>query len=130
MLYFVGVFRCMRIHALHTLALWGASDTSLGGMDVVVKTVEESYHNLGRKALAEQDLEVVKFVKRPSTHWIVVKTAHSPSEGTGVLHELRVQLGIALSDKLLVTRLLVHLRVCIDLSNVLLVFSSGCEICG
>ncbi len=105
MLDFVGVLLRVGVDAGHTLAVGGASDTSLGGVDVVVETVEGTGNDHGGDALAH-DLHVVQLVDVAGSHGVVVEDTHGPRERTTTSPELGVETGLTLGDKLLVRNLL------------------------
>lgn len=102
----VGVLLGGGVHTLHTGTLGSTVDTRLSGVDVVVKTVEQSDNDDGRDAL-DDDGHVLPLVDLTSAHGVVVKSAHGPSQRTTALPELSVEPLLALCDKLLVGKLLV-----------------------
>lgn len=94
-LHFVGVLLRSSIDALHPLAIRSASNTHLGGMDIVVKAVQKPNGDHGRDSLA-QNLDIVLLVDLAGAHGVLVQSAHCPSDGTAFLAELSVQTLLAL----------------------------------
>lgn len=102
----VGVLGSMAINTLHTLALRSTVNTSLGGVDIVVDTVESTDNDHGRDAL-EGDDHVVLLVDLTALNLVLVEVAHCPAERTALVTELSVETLLTLSDKLLVAELAV-----------------------
>lgn len=101
MLSLVGVFGGVSIDASHTDTVRGPGDTSLGSMDIVVDTVQETSSNHSRKALGS-DLDVGPFVDLSRAHWVVTECAHSPAHWSSSLAKFGVEFGISFFNKLFV----------------------------
>ncbi|KAK6833440.1 hypothetical protein PG987_008134 [Apiospora arundinis] len=97
----VGVLLGGVVDTLHTDAIGSAGNTGLGGVDVVVETVEESGGNLGREALAGSH-EVLLLVDLAGSHGVVAESAHRPANGATVGQKLSAELSIAFGLDLLV----------------------------
>lgn len=97
----VGVLLGVVVDASHALALGGALDANLSGVNVVVGTVEESGDNHGRNALAEGD-EVGSLVDGTGTHAVVVQGAHGPTKRAAALAEFGMVSLESLGHQLLV----------------------------
>jgi hypothetical protein len=83
----VGVLGGVVVDALHAVTLRGAFDTRLGGVDVVVETVEGTDDNHGRNTLGDDD-HVVQLVGSAGAGWVVTEGAHSPAQRTALLEKL------------------------------------------
>lgn len=86
----VRVLLGVRVDALHAGALGSARGASLGGVDVVVQSVEGSADDVGGDTL-EDDLHVVEFVDLAGAEGVVAEGAQGPGERALALHELLVQ---------------------------------------
>ena len=88
----VLVLGSMCVNTVHTATFWSSEDTELSLVDVVVETVHTSNDNHCRKTVGK-GLQVVQFVDRSCTWWVVVEPAHGPSKRSLVLSQLGVVLG-------------------------------------
>ena len=98
---FVGVLLGVSIDAGHAGALGSAGGATLGGVDVVVQTVEGAADDVGGNSFRD-DLDVVQLVDLAGTEGVVAEGAQSPGQRTGALHELLVQALLAQFVELLV----------------------------
>lgn len=102
----VGVLLSVTVNALHPLALRSTVDTSLGGVNVVVDTIEATDNQHGWNAL-DSDEHVLLLVDLARLDLVLVKIAHGPAERTALVPELSVETFLALGDELLVVELAV-----------------------
>lgn len=86
----VWVLLGVRVDALHALTIRCTLNTVLGGMNVVVETIESTDGDLGGKTTGRA-LEVVEFVEFTSAHGVVVEVAHCPSKRPLLGAELGVE---------------------------------------
>ncbi len=77
-------------------------DTGLGGVDVVVETVEKADRRSWAGMRFRRHLDVVELVDLTGAHGVVVEGAHGPAERTAALAELGVEALLALGIELLV----------------------------
>lgn len=87
---FIGVFLCVGVHALHASAFGSAGDAGLGGVDVVVDTVEEAGNDHGGEAL-EDGPDVVELVELAGAHGVIAEGAHRPAHGTVAFDKFSVK---------------------------------------
>jgi hypothetical protein len=119
---FVGVLLGVGIDTSHAGTLGSAGGTTLGGVDIVVETVEGTADDVGGDALGYK-LQVVQFVDLTGTHGVVTEDAQSPGKRTGSLHKLFVQTLLAQLVELLVGEDLAGDFLC-DLSEGFLVLNN------
>jgi len=100
----VGVLLSVAVDALHTSALGGSVNTSLGSVDVVVDTVQGTDHNHSRDAL-EGDQHVLLLVNFTRADFVLVEVAHGPGEETSLRTELGMETLLALGDEIFVAKL-------------------------
>lgn len=90
MLDLVGVLLSVGVDPLHASAFGSASSARLGGVDIVVQTVESTTNDVCGNAFRD-DLHVVEFVDLAGAEGSVAESTQSPSKRTLALHELLVQ---------------------------------------
>jgi len=103
--YLVGILLGGGVHTLHASTLRSTMNTSLSGVDVVVKTIEETSSDHSRKTL-EEGHHVLALIDLTRTHRVLVQSTHSPANGSPLLSELRVEPLLTLGNQFLVGELL------------------------
>lgn len=97
----VGVLLGVVVDSLHPVTVRGAFNAGLGGVDVVMRAIEQADDDHGRNAACE-DLDIVELVDVAWSHGVVVQSTHGPAQGTALLPELDMKPFPALSHALLV----------------------------
>ena len=100
----VGVLLRSGVDALHALTLGSTVDTTLGRVNIVVETVQETDSDNGRKAL-EHALHVAELVNLTGAHRVVAQETHGPAQRAAALEELGVVAGFGLGHELAVREL-------------------------
>ena len=101
MFHFIGVLGSVRVDTFHATAFGGTVDTGLGGVDVIVDTVEEGDGDHGGDTL-EEDLHVLEFVDLTGTHGVIVQGSHGPAERALLQAEFGMEPLLSFSHALLV----------------------------
>lgn len=102
----VGILLRRVVHTLHTFALGGSVDTGLGGVDVVVETVESTADDHSGNTLDKEDLNIRELVDLTGADGVLVECAHSPAERSPLPPQPRVELLLCGCHQLLVVVLL------------------------
>lgn len=87
---FVRVLGRVGVHSLHSVALWGALETGLCCVDVVVHSVESCDDKHSRHSL-QHALHVVGLVNGTWSHGVLVEVSHRPAERARLLSKSRVK---------------------------------------
>ena len=97
MLDFVRVLLGSGIDTLHALSFRRTRDSRLGGVDIVVDTIESTADDLSRET-NESELDVVDLVHATFAKRVIAEATHCPSEWSLLLAHLGVHSCLATSD--------------------------------
>lgn len=100
----VGVLLGVGVDPFHPRSFGGSGDSSLGGVNVVVHTVQRSANDHGGNTF-EDDPDVVEFVNGTGTHGVLVQSPHGPSDRSLLGAKLGMQSFLTGSHELVVSRL-------------------------